>query len=58
MDSNYIIPLVEDSDGHLVLPFPDDILGEMSWNIGDTLVWKDNGDGTFSISKREDSDSQ
>lgn len=23
----------------LVLPFPDDLLEEAGWNIGDTLVW-------------------
>lgn len=49
--------LVEDSDGNLILPFPDDIIGEMGWKIGDVLEWQDNDDGTFSIKKYEDSNS-
>jgi len=53
-----IVELQEDSNGELVLPFSEDILDEMGWKEGDTLRWIDNGDGTFSITKYEDSDSQ
>lgn len=53
-----IVSLVEDSDGELVLPFSEDLLDEMGWKVGDTLQWFDNGDGTYSIKKYENSDSQ
>ena len=52
-----IVELQEDSNGELILPFSEDILDEMGWNVGDTLQWIDNGDGTYSITKYEDSDS-
>ena len=54
----YQVSLEEDSNGDLVLPFDEDMLAELGWDVGDTLKWTDNGDGTFSISKYENSDSQ
>ena len=54
----YKASLEEDSNGDLVLPFDEDMLAELGWDIGDVLTWTDNGDGTFIISKYEDSDSQ
>jgi bifunctional DNA-binding transcriptional regulator/antitoxin component of YhaV-PrlF toxin-antitoxin module len=30
------------------------MLEELGWKIGDQLVWKDNGDGTYTISKDQD----
>lgn len=53
----YQVSLEEDSNGDLVLPFDEDMLAELGWDAGDTLKWTDNGDGTFSISKYENSDS-
>jgi len=54
----YQVSLEEDSNGDLVFPFDEDMLAELGWDVGDTLKWTDIGDGTFSISKYEDSDSQ
>lgn len=31
----------------------DKISKELGWNIGDTLIWKDNKDGTFTVTKKE-----
>ena len=53
-----IVQLEKDSDGELVLPFNEEMLDELGWGVGDTLTWTDNGDGTFSISKHENRDSQ
>ena len=49
--------LEEDSDGEFILPLDFDFIKDMGWNVGDTLRWIDNGDGTYSITKHEDSDS-
>jgi len=55
----YQVSLEEDSNGDLILPFDEDMLAELGWDVGDTLKWTDNGDGTFSISKYDtNSDSQ
>lgn len=52
-----IVKIEQDSDGDLILPFDADTLEELGWSTGDILQWTDNGDGTFSIRKHEDSNS-
>ena len=52
----YTAPVETDSDGDLVLVFPDELLEAMDWNAGDTLLWKQLDDGTWSLSKNENSD--
>ncbi len=37
----------------LLLTFPPDLLESMGWKSGDTLDWKDNGDGSWSLTKKE-----
>jgi hypothetical protein len=37
--------------GDLVLPFSDELIEQLGWNVGDTLDWKDNGDGTFTLTR-------
>ena len=51
---SYLVTLETDPEtGDLVLPLPDELLKEAGWKTGDTLDWKDNGDGTFSMTKQE-----
>ena len=44
----------EDGSGDLVLPLPEEMLQMQGWKEGDTLDWKDNGDGSWSLSKVQD----
>ena len=38
--------LTVESDGEdLVLPFPADLMNQMGWNVGDTLLWETVHDG-------------
>lgn len=48
----YTIELVEDGDD-VILPFPPEMLEELGWKEGDTLVWSDNKDGSWSLSKKD-----
>jgi len=41
----------DDGSGDLVLPLTDEIMAEAGWQIGDTLEWIDNENGTWSIRK-------
>ena len=51
---SYLVKLEEDLEtGDLILPLPDELLKETGWKTGDTLDWKDNGDGTFSMTKQK-----
>lgn len=52
------VHLEEDSNGDLILPLTLDVLNQVGWKPDDTLKWIDNNDGTFSIIKYENSDSQ
>jgi len=49
------ITLVEDEDtGDLILPIGDELMAEVGWEVGDTLDWVDNKDGSFTIMKRQE----
>ena len=43
----------DDGSGDLVMPLPQDFLDQQGWKEGDTLDWKDNKDGSWSLSKVE-----
>jgi len=48
-----VVKLVEDENGELILPLNDEIFYDLGWEVGDTVVWKDLGDGSWSISKKK-----
>lgn len=43
-----------DSPDECILPFPEDLLLEAGWREGDTIAWTENGDGTWTLTKKED----
>lgn len=48
----WTLEVKEDPDtGELLLEFPSDFLEMQNWKEGDTLVWLDNGDGSWTLSK-------
>jgi hypothetical protein len=52
---SYVVKLEEDPEtGDLILPLPEKLMEETGWKTGDTLDWKDNGDGTFSMTKKKE----
>ena len=53
--SKYTVILEEDKNGDLILPFSDELLKEMGWKEGDTLQWKDNKDGSYALTKKNES---
>lgn len=38
--------------GDLILPLTDEMTAGLGWEVGDTLEWIDNKDGTWSIKKK------
>jgi hypothetical protein len=53
--NRWTVTVEEDPEtGELALPFPDDLIAKMNWSIGDTLIWEDLKDGSFSIRKKTD----
>lgn len=45
------VKLEQDAEGNLILPLGDDVMAELGWEIGDTVRWIDNQDGTWRIEK-------
>jgi len=43
----------QDPDG-MLLTFPAEFLLSVGWHEGDVVIWKDNKDGTFTLTKKED----
>jgi hypothetical protein len=55
----HTVKVEEDPDtGDLVLPLSTELLNQMGWDIGDDLVWSDNFNGTFSLSKKVDKEQE
>ena len=45
MSKVYIVKVEEDDNGELVLPFPEEMIQDLGWEIGDTVCWRPEGDG-------------
>ena len=58
MNNVYTAPVEVDSDGDLILIFPDELLAAMDWNEGDTLVWTQNDDDTWTLKRNENSNTK
>jgi len=58
MTDRYTVPIQEDSNGDLIIVFPEELMDDLDWNIGDSLMWKQNDDGSWSLEKREDSNTE
>jgi hypothetical protein len=47
-----MVTLIEDPEtGDLIMPFPEGMCDELGWEIGDTLQWNLQEDGTIILTK-------
>lgn len=56
MPKTWTVDVGEDSSGELVINLPVDILNQMGWDDGTSLLWEDNNNGSWSLRSNEDSD--
>ena len=55
MNNHWTITLEEDPETkELVLPLTDEILESVGWKVGDNLNWTDNKNGTWTLSKKDE----
>ena len=55
--TSWTITLEEDPvTGELIMPFTPDMLAQVGWDFGDTIIWKDEGNGSWSLTKKETDD--
>jgi hypothetical protein len=48
--TSYTLPIEQDGDD-LILSFPDALMESVGWEVGDQVVWTENGDGSWTLSK-------
>jgi hypothetical protein len=46
------VALIQDGKD-LILPLDDEIFDDLNWEVGDTIKWTDNGDGSWTLSKTD-----
>jgi hypothetical protein len=47
-DLKTIVEIVE-ADGELLLDLGTELCDRLGWQVGDTIEWKDNGDGSWQL---------
>lgn len=53
-NTHWTVHVEEDAETkELVLPFTPDMLAQVGWDFGDTIIWSDNQDGSWTLSKKE-----
>ena len=54
MTNSWIAEILEDPEDpeSLILQFPDEMLAQLGWKPGDTLVWDLQDNGSITISKK------
>ena len=50
MKTSHILEIKEEN-GYQYIELPNSLRNKMGWKIGDTIDWKDNKDGTWSLIK-------
>jgi hypothetical protein len=52
--NNWTVTLETDPEtGELIMPFPPDMLAQVGWDFGDTLIWEDMNNGSWSLRKKD-----
>ena len=50
---SWTVVVEEDKEtGELILPFTPDMLAQVGWDFGDTILWEDNMNGSWSLTKK------
>jgi hypothetical protein len=55
--TTWTVTVIEDGED-VILPFPDELLATTGWQEGDTLLWIDNEDGSWTLRKTNDSETE
>lgn len=52
--NKWTLEVQEDPEtGDCILQFPPELLEAAGWKEGDTLIWNDQGDGSWSLTKKD-----
>lgn len=56
MSKRYTVQIELDENGEECLPFPDELVAELGWQVGDTICWQPEGDGWVLTKKKEENE--
>lgn len=48
-----IVPIKVTEQGEHYFEIPDEYLDELGWQTGDSVIWTQNEDGSFSLTKKQ-----
>ena len=54
--TQWTLDVQEDENGDAVIQFPEDLLERVGWHEGDALQWRDLGNGSWSLAKKDTED--
>lgn len=54
MTKQYTVTVELDENGEECLPFPEELLKDLNWKVGDTICWQPEGDGWVLVKKEEE----
>ena len=57
-ENKYTANVIEDENGEFLIPLPEDMLEELGWKVGDTIDWGDNKDGSYTLTKKEHTETE
>ena len=53
-DNEWVVTVQENGKTkELYLEFPPDAINQVGWDEGDTIIWEDNNNGSFTLTKKE-----
>lgn len=53
---SWVLEVEQNEDGEYYIQLTDEILADSGFKIGDNFDWKDNGDGSFTLIKKEETE--
>lgn len=52
-EKTFTLDVQRTDDGEAFIQFPEETMAGLGWKEGDTVVWTDNKDGSFTLSKKD-----
>lgn len=52
-NKTFTLDVQQNEDGDAFIEFPQETMVGLGWKEGDTVIWADNKDGTYTLSKKE-----
>ena len=58
-DNNWVVTVQENGeDKELYIELPPELLNQVGWDDGDTLIWEELTDGAWQVTKKKESDNK